>query len=66
MAGSGKRDLRRRVAAVLLRAVREVGSRRSLAQYLGVSVVSLAQWLNETADVPDGVWDRVLELLLKL
>jgi DNA-binding transcriptional regulator YdaS (Cro superfamily) len=61
-----KHVLRWRVAFVVDRAVHITGSRRSLAQYLGVSVTSIAQWLHATADVPDGAWDRILELLQKL
>ena len=62
-ASKGKRELRKRVAAVMDRAVRALGSRRSLAEYLGVPVTSVAQWLFATADLPDDVLDKLLDLL---
>jgi hypothetical protein len=64
--GPTRRDLRWRIASVIHRAVRRLGSRKSLAEYLGVPVTSVAQWLYAQSDVPDGVWDRIVELLLRL
>lgn len=45
------------------RAVRVMGSRRSLAEYLGVPVTSVAQWLYAKGDLPDSVLDKIIELL---
>ena len=62
-ASTGKREVRRRVASVMNRAVRAMGSRRSLAVYLGVPVTSVASWLFARSDMPDGVLDKIIELL---
>jgi len=43
-----------------------MGSRKSLAEYLGVPVASVAQWLYATADLPDDVLDKIIELFSRL
>ena len=48
------------------RAVRVMGSRRSLALYLGVPVTYVAQWLYARSDIPDGLLDKIIELLSML
>jgi len=62
----GKRELRKRVAAVMNRAVRVTGSRKSLAEYLGVPVTYVAQWLYATADLPDDMLEKIIDLLSRL
>jgi DNA-binding transcriptional regulator YdaS (Cro superfamily) len=65
-ASQGKRALRKRVASVVNRAVRAAGSRKLLAEYLGVPVTSVAQWLFATSDMPDSVLDQIIQLLSRL
>jgi len=43
-----------------------LGGEHKLAEYLGVPVTYVAQWLYATADLPDDMLEKIIDLLSRL